>query len=415
MYLKEITEEEFDKFTKAYFIKSIYQTKEYAHVMYNQGFSFKYIGFIIDNKIIGASLILIKKINRLIAFAPRGILIDYSKYNIDNVTNLLKEYLSKLNIFSLKINPIILKNIYNYKKESLITNPYYDNIFLKLTNSGFKHLGYNNYFESLKPRFEAIIDLNDSIENLFKNVKKEYRTKIRSAIKNGIKVYKGDIGVLDKLYEFNKDKYIRDLNYYKDAYNYFNSSDMIDIYYTKIDFKVYLQTIQNTLNYYLEIEDKLNNKLTNKNKNSQKLIDKKMNNDIIISEYKNKLIEATNLLKNENSAITSVAIVIKQNDTATILIDGYDLKYKKFNSKHLLIWQLIEIYKNKNYKKFNLGGLSNTSKDTTNYSGLNLFKLNFGSKVYEYSGDFELSLNKKNYNFYRNYVPIKNILKAQKK
>ena len=383
--------------------------------MYNQGFSFKYIGFIIDNKIIGASLILIKKINRLIAFAPRGILIDYSKCNIDDVTNLLKEYLSKLNIFSLKINPIILKNIYNYKKESLITNPYYDNIFSKLTNSGFKHLGYNNYFESLKPRFEAIIDLNDSIENLFKNVKKEYRTKIRSAIKNGIKVYKGDIDVLDKLYKFNKDKYIRDLSYYKDAYNYFNSSNMIDIYYTKIDFKVYLQTIQNTLNYYLEIEDKLNNKLTNKNKNSQKLIDKKMNNDIIISEYKNKLIEATNLLKNENSAITSVAIVIKQNDTITILIDGYDLKYKKFNSKHLLIWQLIEIYKNKNYKKFNLGGLSNTSKDTTNYSGLNLFKLNFGSKVYEYSGDFELSLNKKNYNFYRNYVPIKNILKTQKK
>ena len=163
------------------------------------------------------------------------------------------------------------------------------------------------------------------------------------------------------------------------------------------------------------IINKLNNKLTNKNKNSQKLIDKKINNDIIISEYKNKLIEATNLLKNENSAITSVAIVIKQNDTITILIDGYDLKYKKFNSKHLLIWQLIEIYKNKNYKKFNLGGLSNTSKDTTNYSGLNLFKLNFGSKVYEYSGDFELSLNKKNYNFYRNYVPIKNILKAQKK
>ena len=115
MYLKEITEEEFDKFTKAYFIKSIYQTKEYAHVMYNQGFSFKYIGFIIDNKIIGASLILIKKINRLIKIinTKNGI---YCEYELMLIINLILNYINMnydipKNIKRGKINIMILTQL----------------------------------------------------------------------------------------------------------------------------------------------------------------------------------------------------------------------------------------------------------------------------------------------------------------
>ena len=148
----------------------------------------------------------------------------------------------------------------------------------------------------------------------------------------------------------------------------------------------------------------------------QKIINKKISNDKLIEIYKNKLIEATNILRTTPDEITtSAAIIIKQGKEATILIDGYDKKYKKLNSKHLLIWQLIEIYKKQGFEKINLGGMSNFVMDSKRYTGLNQFKLNFGSKMYEYAGDFEIIINKMNYNLYRNYVPLKNLIKEKLK
>jgi len=94
-------------------------------------------------------------------------------------------------------------------------------------------------------------------------------------------------------------------------------------------------------------------------------------------------------------------------------MDGYDKKYSKFNSKHLLIWELIQKYKKDGFTKFNLGGVSNVVVDSNKYTGLNDFKNNFGSKIYEYAGDFELTINKLNYNLYRNYVPLKNLIKSK--
>ena len=46
------------------------------------------------------------------------------------------------------------------------------------------------------------------------------------------------------------------------------------------------------------------------------------------------------------------------------------------------------------FEKINLGGMSNFIIDSKRYTGLNQFKLNFGSKMYEYAGDFEIITNK---------------------
>lgn len=152
-------------------------------------------------------------------------------------------------------------------------------------------------------------------------------------------------------------------------------------------------------------------KQSNKN---QKLINKKINIDRYLNQYKNELINATNLLRNyPEGIVTSCILLIKQDKEITILIDGYDKKFKKLNSKHLLIWQIIQIYQKQGYTKFNLGGISNMAIDANRYSGLDEFKLNFGAQMIEYAGDFELVTHKRNYNLYRNYVPIKNLIKSK--
>ena len=62
MYLKELTNEEFNKFTQDFIQSSIYQTTNYGLIMNKQGFDSLFVGLIDDtDKIIGASLILIQK------------------------------------------------------------------------------------------------------------------------------------------------------------------------------------------------------------------------------------------------------------------------------------------------------------------------------------------------------------------
>ena len=415
MRIKRLTSDEFEGFTKTFPIKSIYQTKQYGSVMDKHGYTSMYIG-LVEEEIIAACLILIKKESGFkYGYIPRGFLIDYNDfYLVEKFTKLIKEYLFKENVIAVKVNPLILRNIYDFKTQKITRNPNYDNIYNSLVKNSYTHLGYNNFFEALKPRFEAIIDLSKPLNYLFYNIKKEYRTKIRSSIECGIKVYKGDESSLEHLYKFTKNKYEKNLDYFKNCYNEFNKNDMIDIYYTNLDTNKYLEYIQKKLVYYEQQSNDLNMKIFKYPNKNQKYINKKINIDKLLDKYKNDLIIATKLLREHpNNLITSCVLTIKQDKNVTILIDGYDEAYKSLNSKHLLIWELIRVYQSQGFTKFNLGGMSNVTIDSNKYIGLNKFKLNFDAKMYEYIGDFELVTNKKNYNMYRNYVPLKNLIKSK--
>ena len=134
-----------------------------------------------------------------------------------------------------------------------------------------------------------------------------------------------------------------------------------------------------------------------------KNINLKITADKRYNELKLQLIEATNLLKNNpDGIITSSALVVKNKDEVYLLMDGYDNKFKSLNSKHLLLWKLIENYSIQNYKKFNLGGITNPFEKNNKYEGLNTFKLGFNSKVYEYIGDLELVCNNTKYFLIKN-------------
>ena len=416
MQFKELTEQEFINFTNNFPLKSIYQTNEYGLVMQKQNYQTFLLGLLNNNNIIAATLILVKKEEGFkYAYAPRGFLLNYEDfYLLRDFTNYIKNFLGKMNIIGIKINPLIIRNIYDFDKQTVANNPNYQLIYESLKQNEYYHLGYNNFFEALKPRFEAVIDLDKPLYQLFKNIKKNYRTKIRSAIKNGIRIYKGTENDLKYLYEFTKHKYSKDLEYFKDCYQFYSKRHMIDLYYTKLDTKIYLKNIQDKLNYYEELSNKLNNKIIEKNGQKKSSINKKINIDRYLDQYKKELVNATNLLRTyPDGIITSSLLLIKQDKEITILIDGYDKKFKKLNSKHLLIWQIIEIHQKLGYTKFNLGGMSNLTIDAHKYSGLDEFKLGFGSKMVEYAGDFELITHRRNYNLYRNYVPLKKLIKSK--
>ena len=418
MYIKELTNEEFNNFTANFPYKTFYQTPEYAFVMNKQKNEVFLLGLIDDNYTLAATLVIVEKRNGFkYAYTPRGFLIDFNDYNlVEQFTKLLKEYLGKKEIVAFKINPIIVKNIYNNNRQIIYQNKHYDSIFEQLTKLGYIHCGYNDYFEAIKPRFEAILNIETKTDEIFKNVDKNYRKKIKNAIEDGIHIHKGNYNELKYLYEQSKYKYPRSYGFLQDIYKHYDQKGMVDLYYAKLNTEEYLINSQkehesleaqtNDLNYKI-IEDMT--------KDKSKLINKKLTSDSLLNKYENKLITATSLLQDYPQGIVLASImVIKYYGTVYMFMDGYDMNYRYLNAKHLLLWKVIEEYSKKGFKKFNLGGISNINKEDK-FKGLNEFRMNFGSCAIEYAGDFELVTNNALYFMYKKTQNIKKIIKRKDK
>lgn len=414
MRIKELTNEEFINFTNSFEYNSLYQTPEYASVMINQDFETMILGLVNHDSVIAATIILVEKIFGFkYAYAPRGFLIDYSDSRLlETFTEEIKKYLSKKEIMAVKVNPMIIRSTYNALSEEKIANQESDIILEDLKALGYYHLGYNSFFESLKPRFEAIIDLEKPYADIFINFKRNLRTKIKNSEVSGIKIYKSNDEHLEYLYLQTKNKYARDLDYFKDVYTAFNERDMVDFYYAKLNTIEYLNVIKKEYDEFEQISFEVNEELMNGSKKKDKLISRKLEIDNKLYEAKNDLIGATKMLnEHPDGIILASALIIKNQDSAYLIIDGYDTKYQKLSAKHLLIWKLIEKYSNQGFKYFNLGGMTELGLEDNKYNGLNTFKLGFNPIVNEYIGDFELVTNNALYFMYRNAKPLREILK----
>ena len=401
MFLKEISIEEFDKFTEEYSYSSILQTKEYAEVMKNQGNTPIYLG-LYDNELVAVSLILISKIKGYkYAYAPRGFLMDYTnKSQLEVLTKEIKKFLIKHDVVALKICPPLIKNILNSEGKIIGINPNFDESFNNLKSLGYHHFGFNSLFEAYKPRFEALIDLTTDFETLFENIKKEYRTKIRTAERKGIKIYRAKSNEIDLIYEQTKNKYPRDLKYFQDSYRVFSEHNKMEYYYAKLDTNQFLAYAKKEFEIAEERMNNLNQELLQNNNN--KLISKKMEADYHLSLMREQLKEANKLASQNQKGIALASMLIAKNKNEVILyMDGFDTNHKKFNAKHLLIWKIMEKYSKLGYKRFNLGGVTDIRIKNEKYIGLNTFKTNFNSSIVEYAGDFELVINQAKYFIYR--------------
>lgn len=413
MYIKELTNNEFDTFTKSYPINSLFQTKEYAFVMNHQGYESKFIGLINGNKIVGATLIIIEKHHGYsYAYAPRGFLINYNDESLYEIFNEgIKKFLGEQGIVAVKLSPIIVKNIYDSNKNSYYSNENYSHIYDYMKRLDYHHYGYNNFFEAQRPRFESVINLSIGTEKLFNNISKSFRTKIRTAKKNGIYIRKGNLDDINILYNQVKNKYPRNLKYLTDIYEEFGKENKCDLYFARLDTKKYLVNSQNKYENTYSISQDINYKLADQ-KNSFKLINNKLDIDNKLENYKLKLVNATKMIEKYPEGIDLASIlVVKNRDQVHMIIDGYDVNYRNLNAKHLLLWELIKKYSEEGYKIFNLGGVSNILIDENKYSGLNDFKINFGSYFVEYMGDLEVKTNNKLYIMHNN--PIKRLIKKK--
>lgn len=416
MELRELTNEEFNKFTNNYSLSSIYQTIEYGLVMNKQKYESIFLGLINDtNDIVAASLVLIEKLGQFkYAYAPRGFLIDYTDNDLlTNFTNEIKKYLRKKNVIAIKISPLLAKTKFTPSINVTLANPSYEKVFSNLKNLKYYHLGYNNYFEAFKPRFEAVVELNQNVAEMFNKLNDDFQSKIHMCDLAGIRIYKGNEKILDYLYEQVSEDKDKNKEYINDIYYYFNRNGNVDIFFAQLETKEFLINTQIEYQKQINICNKITDELfKNQGKANNDLINQKIIEDNKLSNIKKQLVYSTKLLKNNPyGIIIASAMIIKHGSQLYLIMDGINEEYKHFCPKHLLIWKIIEKYAFEGYKELNLGAIANPTMEKNEYQELNDFKLNFNASAIEYAGDFELVTNFPLYTLYRNSAPIRKVLK----
>lgn len=393
MHIKELTIEEFNAYCKNSPLHNYKQSMEYARFMGENHFTYDYIGLVNENgKIEAASLILIKKIafNMRYGYAPKGFLINYYDTNlIKRFIIELKEFYLKKNVVFIKINPEIVVGEININTLKIEENT---NKQLKkdLVKLGFNKLKDNLYFESMEPRFNAYINLKNSKKNKFS---KTNRNKVNNAKRKGLTFIKGTSNEFtDFLKLVDKNKTL----YYRKLYDIFSKTDDIDLFLIKVDFEEFIKKSEKKYEEEENRNNLLNEILHRSHKKSD--LNKKMASDVLLVTLKNEIIKSTENLQKFNNVIVAGALVIKYENRAHIVLSKYIKDFSYLNANYLLYNEIINYYKDK-LDYLDIGGISGDLSKTNPYAGLNRFKFGFNPNIYEYIGEYDLVLNKMNYEY----------------
>ena len=398
--------DQFNNYAKNHRYRNYMQSSTYANVMMKFGYGAQYLGVVNDeNKLIGATMLIYKKIymSYKFAYAPRGILYNYENIeNLDEMIEKIKKLLNKKKFMLLRIDPYIPLTVRDGEGNIMNFNNKGNEIIENLKSTGFEYKGKNLYFENEKPRWEALVLLNRDIREIFARFDKNTRNKIRKASNSGIEVVIDQTKNVKKLYEFVTKIEHKPLNYYKEFINQFG--DNIDVFYAKLNTETFLINSRRTYEKELEYNSDLQDKVQNMNLDTQEresYINKKMESDKLISNYKNSMVLSTDLLKeNPEGIIIAAAMVLKYDNAAYIISEGIDERYDYINANYLVKWNIIDEYNKRGFKYVNLGGVAGEFEGENEYSSLNEMKLGFNATITEYIGEFDLIINNVAYNLY---------------
>lgn len=345
MSIRELTIDEFNAFVRNSPLGTHYQTFNYALLMGENGYEYELVGMFNEyNQLKAASLILFKnlKMHYKYGYAPKGFILDYFNQEIvSEFAALLKNYYKKKKVVFIKINPEIAISEID-KETGLKTYNWNYNILGIMEKAGFKKLKDNLYFESILPRFSAVVSLKNYSMN---SVSKNTRNKIRRAHHKGLHIELAEKSGIDILQKFIKNKRTINEYYYKDYYNVFKKDDMIDLFLVSIDSEEFLINSRELYEKELEINNRLVSLLNREN--NKRNLNKKMDSDKKILNYKQDVKFATELNTKKDKVYIAGALVIKYQNRVQILMSGYDKKYKRFEANYYLHDEILKYYQKK--------------------------------------------------------------------
>ena len=431
MKFEILNEKEYMDFATNHEQASFHQTTNWGKLKSMTGWESYLVGVKQNNKVIAASLILAKKtpIGKKMFYAPRGFLIDYNNYNLLSFfTKELKIWAKKNKAIFIKIDPYI-----SYQERDLLGNiveggknnkKAYDN----LISLGYKHKGFNVLGEELQPRWIFITPTkNTTVEEIMSKMDPKTRQILRKNERNKIIVREIEYDELDKFKAISEHTakrrgFIdRPLSYYQKMFKEFDKDGFIKILLAELDTNLlineYKDEIKNIKNEIDSREKEYKKDPTKVNKNKY---DQKQNQSLKEIERLEKNINHIKDLKEKHGDIITlggILFYISNNEVLSSVGGSYD-EFMEFQSAYTLHFAGMKYAIENNLDRYNFYGITGVFDESNPLFGLYSFKRDFGGKVVELIGEFDLVIDgfanilyKVAFKFYNFLKSIKNIRK----
>lgn len=409
-FITDIDINEYEDFVlnsnKSHFMQSHY----FGEIMKYKNFTPYYVGLKENDKLVATALLLKKKLlgNYCYFYCPRGYIIDYSNYKLLNTfTNYIKKFAKKNKALFVKIDPDV--KLHDLDQDGNVLGNSHEKLVDYLKMLGYKHKGFNTEFVNEQPRFTFRLDINKSLDDIYKNIHPTTRKILNKGNQYHLNMYKGSIEDIPKFYETMKDTAVREhlhltpMEYYKNFYAILNKQNMSDLYIVGVDIHDLIITYEKNLEY-LELELKNLDDPKYKNKEKQENIKKDLINKI---DKTKKEIDFIHTIEKEHIILSSI-ITVKYGDKVWTIHGGNSNILRELNSNYLLYYQIIKDAHEEGYKIvdfFGTSGIANPDKSNPIF-GIHSFKKRFGGEYTEFIGEFDLVIHKFLYFSYKKLLPI---------
>ncbi len=410
MRIVTLSKEEFDDYAIKHEYGSYFQTSNYAILKAKlENYEIHYLGFKDNNELIGASMLVYKELfwGYKFAYAPRGLLIDYSNLSVCNeIANGLRKLLKKQKFIFIKLDPPIIYRKYDMEGNVEIDSESSKEILRSFKKNGFNHMGFNIYNENMLPRFYAYSKLDSNPQILFRSFTKERQDEITLDQKKAIIVSLDKENSIDNFLDITSSVYKgRTARYMKMLFRTFDSTDDATIFYTILDTKKYTENINKLYNDEVEVNNNLKGIIATADSqkyNMQLVINDKMASDKRLAELKTNLDNSLKLIRSSpNGDVIGATLAISSGKGVSIVANYIDPAYKNLNASPLTIYEIMKYYGKKGYSYIDLGSVPGEFDKTGKYYSVIRGKSGFNSSIIEYIGEFDLVINSFIYQFYK--------------
>ena len=417
---KERYEEFVKKHPKSHFLQS-YAWGEFAKKEKN--LTPHYVGLENDKQQLVTATLLLEKhlpLGYSYLYAPRGYVINFKDYELlKTFTEEIKKYAKKKKAIFVKIDPDIIYHEEDCNQEVIIEKD--DQAYQSLKKLGYRHLGFTKNFETMQPRYSFRIDLTKPWEEVEKNFSKTTKQRIKKAEDLLVDVKIGtdkDINTFYQLMiltETRKDFVTHNEKYYQSLYKIWNQDNECNLFLGSVD-------LDKIIKKQTELKQEITEELTKFDHENLSKSEKSKKNEL--EKRKDKL--ETDIQKYQQAQkeygtnITlSAHFIIEYGDKAWVLYAGNHNILTDTYTNYKTYEQHIKYYYEKKIKTYDQFGTIGDLRKENPLLGLHEFKKKFGGNYVEFTGEFDLVLNKPMYFVFTKLVPlyrklIKNIAKKKR-
>ncbi len=399
MKIITLTEDEFNELSSNNEYTSYYQTSAYANFEKNlEKYNIHYLGFEVDDKLIGGALMLYKEtiLGYKYAYSPRGFLANYADFNmITNISKGLVNLLKKQKFIFVKINPTVIAKEEDFDGKTIKEN---DN--LKELTALLKKLNYQKSTKDLLPNKFIIAGLTKDNDQLFSFFSKENQSMIEQGRDKSLILRLNPKDGLERYEKLVKGKaQDKTINYFKQIYTDLSAKNLMDLFILHIDTNHYGMNINKIYNKEFEKNLSMRKIIESGDRdryNIDLVLDDKITSDKALANLENEIKNSTVLVKKYPNGIDiGICMVAKHGLGVEVVTNYVHPEFANLNAEPFFFYEIMKYYAAQNYHYINLGPIIlKNNKYPTNRKG-------FNSSIYNYIGEYDLVINPLLYKIYQ--------------